>query len=67
MTDGPDNYSRLLDECPVLLNRAFVAAERWLKKTRRLRNKGQATDADVEAARQAFYLLRETLVRENWR
>ena len=65
--DGPNSYSRLLDECPELLNRAFVAAERWLKKVRRLRNKNQATDEDVEAARQAWYLLRETLTRENWR
>lgn len=65
--DGPQSYSPLLDECPENLQRAFVEAEKWLKKVRRLYNRGQASVEDVEAARAAWYLLRDTLIRENWR
>lgn len=67
MTDGPKNYSRNLDDCPIDLANAYHAAEKWLKKSRQLRNKGLATDRDVERARAAWELVRESVAEANWR
>lgn len=67
MTDGPEDYSRNLDDCPLDLANAFHSLEKWLKKSRRLRNKGQQTDGDVERARAAFELIRESVAEGNWR
>lgn len=67
MTDGPEDYSRNLDEAPEQLAGAFVALEKWIKKARGLRNKGLATDKDVERARAAWELIRESLAEANWR
>ncbi len=64
MTDGPPDYSRNLDSCPEQLRAAFLAAEKWLKKARQLRNRGEYSDADVEAARAAFEIYRDTLTKE---
>jgi len=50
VTDGPENYSRNLDTCPDQLRAAFLSAEKWLKKVRQLRNRGEYTEADVERA-----------------
>ena len=65
MTDGPADYSHNLDTCPDQLRAAFFAADKWLKKVRQLRNRGEYSDADVEAARAAFELYRATVAREN--
>lgn len=58
MTDGPENYSRNLDVCPEQLRAAFFASEKWLKKIRQLRNRGEFTDRHVEQARLAFEVYR---------
>lgn len=47
--------------------RAFTAAEACLKKIRSLRNKGRATDVDVENVRTAMDRLRTTINSGNWR
>ena len=61
MSDGPDNYSRNLDTCPDQLRAAFLASEKWLKKIRQLRNRGEFTDKQVEQARLAFEVYRAHL------
>lgn len=61
MSDGPDNYSRNLDTCPEQLRTAFLAAEKWLKKVRQLRNRGEFTEQHVEQARRAFEVFRDQL------
>jgi hypothetical protein len=58
VTDGPENYSRNLDVCPDQLRAAFLASEKWLKKIRQLRNRGEFTDQHVEQARLAFEVYR---------
>ena len=49
------NLFRAVDEC-----------DRTLKKLRRIRNRGFATDHDVEAARQARDLLLTILDKGHW-
>lgn len=59
MTDGPADYSKNLDVCPEQLRAAFLASEKWLKKIRQLRNRGEFSDQQIEHARLAFEVYRK--------
>ncbi len=64
--DDRDELRVVGDQFPQLLD-ALNACEKLLKKIRSKRNKGLATDLDVECARQARDLLRNILDAANWR
>lgn len=64
MPFDPRDY---LPAAPPQLAAALEATEKLLKKLRTLRNKGRATDADVEDARAARDRVLAILDRQNWR
>lgn len=64
MPYDPRDY---LPEAPPQLAAALEALEKLLKKLRALRNKGRATDADVEDARAARDRVLAVLDRQHWR
>lgn len=54
-------------DAPPQLNEAAHFSEQLLKKLRRLKNRGYATDEDLAEARQARDLFWKILNRANWR